>query len=528
MKMQPLAYLAVRVVLGWLQLVQRADRAFVGDPLVLVAAGAVHCWAVVYSLFVAVHTRAMRYDGYHEGYVEHLPGSVAWTETLAMASLWVWLLAGFTTAAVRLLDEDAGNLPMGLEDAKGSPITKLIRSPMFHSLLGHAHSVSCVGLFLSILMLCFTMALMKGGITACELCLVIVSIGFAVPHALLAARRLSGAAERALEELLPPQAAEAAAAEAAAMGPQLCIVLALADAPGHAYLWQNCVYCLASIALLAAVAGSARYPPKTVGAALPPEVHESLVCLVLDAVAALAIVLSYPHLNTWLTWASALGVLGVAASCRMQAVREVYEDWLEPVLVVRSDTHKRMPSPQRQLLRKNSWVLGLLCAATTLWDITWHPVPQYSYPMVNQAILMLRWQSPTETKTSSQMLSIAASSLGLTERSFEVETTLPSHRLLLFKYTGREDPANQTTPMFLNWQATMLAPKGELAEIVDSSFPAALNVSMCAEMQEATTNDKDSASNSTKREAREAYVAACDYWKDRVVKSSMEILAGQS
>ena len=42
-------------------------------------------------------------------------------------------------------------------------ILRFIRSPFLHSALGHAHSVSCVGLFVSIILLCGTMATMKGG-----------------------------------------------------------------------------------------------------------------------------------------------------------------------------------------------------------------------------------------------------------------------------------------------------------------------------------------------------------------------------
>ena len=104
--------------------------------VVEVAAGAAHCWAVgalsfqhptvfreagaieidvsprfqvVYALFIAIHTRAMRFEGtfwgkmwvlcfwiwvkdffkiwhqgYHEGYTEHLPFWVSWTENLAV------------------------------------------------------------------------------------------------------------------------------------------------------------------------------------------------------------------------------------------------------------------------------------------------------------------------------------------------------------------------------------------------------------------------------------------------------------
>lgn len=53
------------------------------------------------------------FSGYHQGSSEQLPQSVALTETLAVSSLWVWLIAGFTTAAVRMLDEDADGLPLG-------------------------------------------------------------------------------------------------------------------------------------------------------------------------------------------------------------------------------------------------------------------------------------------------------------------------------------------------------------------------------------------------------------------------------
>lgn len=53
------------------------------------------------------------FSGYHQGNNEVLPQSVALAETLAVSSLWVWLIAGFTTAAVRMLDEDADGLPIG-------------------------------------------------------------------------------------------------------------------------------------------------------------------------------------------------------------------------------------------------------------------------------------------------------------------------------------------------------------------------------------------------------------------------------
>eukprot|EP00929_Paragymnodinium_shiwhaense_P039772 TRINITY_DN20850_c0_g1_i1.p1 TRINITY_DN20850_c0_g1~~TRINITY_DN20850_c0_g1_i1.p1 ORF type:complete len:606 (+),score=186.03 TRINITY_DN20850_c0_g1_i1:61-1878(+) len=152
--MQPLAYFAVRALLGWLQFVERDDRAFRSNTLLVLATGAAHCWAVVYALFIAIHTRAMRYEGYHEGYVEHLPFWVSWTETLSVASMALWWGAGFTTAAIRIADDDSP-----LETNVGVFI-QIVRSKKLQAALELAHTVSCVGLFVSILLLCVAMALM--------------------------------------------------------------------------------------------------------------------------------------------------------------------------------------------------------------------------------------------------------------------------------------------------------------------------------------------------------------------------------
>lgn len=264
--------------------------------------------------------------------------------------------------------------------------------------------------------------------------------------------------------------------------------------------------------------------------ALPPELHETFVCLGLDAAAAISIVLSYPHLNTWLLWVCFLALVGLAACARVPEVREVYQDWLDPVFVVRSDAHKRIPDPQRQLLRRGAWVLGLVCATTALWDINWHPVPQTGYasplasPLASQiqlpGLLMLRWQPAfTGGQAPERILSAAATTLGLDASSLQVEKTFPEHRLLLFRYTGPAESGTEA-PVQVHWQAAMLAPKGDLADIADSSFPAALNTTMCSTVREASGAGDSEGGLVGKGEARAAYVAACDYWKDRMVWGS--------
>lgn len=543
--MQPLAYFAVRSLLGWLQYVERADRAFISNALLLVATGAAHCWAVVYALFIAIHTRAMRYDGYHEGYTEHLPFWVSWTETLAVGSMGIWWAAGFTTAAIRIIDDDAGGLPSEARDLKPNVIVQLLRSPRLHDALAAAHTVSCVGLFASIVPLCLAMALMKGAVTACELCLGFVSVGFALPHAAVACRRLSwpGATGAAAA---PAPAAEAAAREAAALGPQLCVVLALADSPGHAYLWQNFVYLISAVAFVAAVAACGRSPPKVGDAALPPETGEFLTCVTLDAAAAVSLVICFPHLNTWHLWALTALLVALFVAVWFEGWRDLFIDFLDPLFVIRSDTVKVLPGQQRQRMRQAAWVATLACAVVALWDIMLHPVQEGLFePPANfdgidtglpdlfdqNALLLFRWRpAPAEVPSEERLLSVAAESLQIEKDQLATQALFAKHRLLLFKFTGSTTGGSKM-PIHMHWKTLMLSPKGSLGEIAESDFPGALNVTTCLQAQAQAKYAKDKASAAAdgasttpevhahvlkivgpSPEAQAAYMAGCDWW----------------
>jgi len=515
--MQPLIYLGVRTLLSWLQFRERADRAFVRSSLLTVAAGALHCWAVVYALFVAVHTRAMRYEGYHEGYTEHLPSSVAWSETLTEASLWIWLIAGFTQAAVRILDEDAD---IDLSGQTAGPLTKLMRSPALHSGLAMVHSVSCAGLFVGILVLSGTMAAMKGGITAGELCLVVVAIAFAAPHVIVAIRRMSPEIESIMDSMIAPHYIECAAAEAASVSPQLCVVLALADAPGHAYLWQNLLYFLASIAVVAAIVISGYMPSQKGDTALPPEVHETFSCLVMNAAAAMCMVLSFPHMNTWFTWASVL-CYAVFVVAGFPLWRDFVMEWLEQVFVVRSDRDKRIPAPMRQRLRIQAWILCMLASATALWDIKFHPTETIMpTPMSKEGLLMFRYQMDAN-ETAPEMLAIAAIALDVHVEELKIEEYSQWHRLFIFKHLVPKDASD--TPLFLRWVQVMTPPQGKLQHLVDQSFPATLNAAMCSSVRSAHEEIHEKKLkdmiNVLKADAREAYLAACDWWDRRLIGS---------
>lgn len=559
--MQPLAYFAVRSLLGWLQFVERAQYAFRAETLLLVATGAAHCWAVVYALFIAIHTRAMRYDGYHEGYTEHLPFWVSWTESLAVASMGVWWAAGFSMAAIRIIDDDAEGLPTDASDVQVSWWIKLMRAPRLHDGLALAHTLSCIGLFLSIILLCIAMGLMKGSVTACELCLCFVAVGFAIPHAVVAGRRLDFKNEKKKEDAVahPSEAAEAAAKEAAALGPQLCVILALADSPGHAYLWQNFIYFVSAIAFVAAIAACGRSPPKVGDAALPPETGEFLACLLLDLAASVALVVCFPHLNTWHLWILSALLVAMFVAIWFEGWRELFIDLLHPLFVVRSDTDKALPGKQRETLRRGAWVCTAACAAVAIWDIMMHPVQEglFENPddlhdldgladLWDQNTMMLfRWK-PGEGRGEAGLLWAAAEALEVEPLKLKKQAYFEEHRLMLFKIDAPQPRGGNEQPVHARWKNSVRNPKGELQKILDSDFPGVLNVTLCLHAHasteiarhkdekkkegEAASAEGEEATTTTSTEAllpadfvqivgpsanaHAAYLAGCNWWTE--------------
>ncbi|CAK0831778.1 unnamed protein product [Prorocentrum cordatum] len=70
--MQPLGYLAARLLLSCFQAFERHERAFVGSEPLLLAAGVGHCWAVAYSLILSLAMQASRLAGGRD-YMDKLP-----------------------------------------------------------------------------------------------------------------------------------------------------------------------------------------------------------------------------------------------------------------------------------------------------------------------------------------------------------------------------------------------------------------------------------------------------------------------
>lgn len=561
-----MAYFAVRLLLGWLQHIERADRAFVNNGFLIVASGAAHAWAVVYALFIAIHTRAMRYDGYHEGYTEHLPFWISWTETLAVASMGVWWAAGFTTAAIRIIDDDSRGLPTEMKDINAGICLQAMRSPKLRDALAVAHTVSSVGLFMSILLLCVAMALMKGIVTTCELCLCLVSSGFALPHAVVACRHLKRADKK--PDNKAAASAEAAAQETAALGPQLCVVLALADSPGHAYWWQNFTYHVSAGSFIAAVVACFQSPPKAGGAALPPEPLELLACTFLQVAASAALLMCFPHFHTWYLYALLAMLATLLAALRSEGWRDLLVDLLEPLFAVRSGADKLLPGPRREGLRCASRATAAACALVALWDIALRPVARGGEEQPTGpgllgasdlwdpgALLLLRWPGTAEFEgegpSEQQVLAAAAEALGVAPGALVARARLPQHRLLLFAAAGGGTAAGAS--LHSRWAAAAPAALralgteagGEARAGATQPFPATLNATLClhahasAELarqhaeeaaqiaggawdgEAAMGNEPTMPSDFLRAvgpspDAHSAYMAACDWWTEKL------------
>lgn len=522
--MLPIMYLLVRVCVGWLQFRERSTRAFVHNSMLLTAAGVGHCCAIVSALFMAVHNRAMREHGYHDGYAERLPPSVAWAETLAFACLWVWLLAGISTAVARAVDVDSEDL----SKAQTGLVRKILASPALRSGFSLAQSVSCAGLFVDIVALCITMVRMEGSITACESCVAVIALGFASPHAAVAIGRLSPVLAKALAGALPPAAVEATAAEAAAWGPQLCIILAIADDPGHASLWQNIVYVGSSLAFVVAAAACGMSPPKASGSAQPPEGTETFTCLFLDAVAVVALAMFYPDWNTWSVWATIL-LVSVACIAGYPLWRDEAVEWIEPVFVLRSNDRDRVQSAQRQHARMLGWTASVACAVIALGGIATMPRPEPTPPVILSSEMLLKYLPSASTKQPEEMLATVAEVLHVNASVLELETTIPEHRLVLFK--GKDDSPLARRLLLRSWASAVHHPesKSKLAAIVDTTFPAALSMALCTKLGEhegklleklSDPDESDKEGHLDNKEAISAYVAACEWWVAHLMEAS--------
>jgi len=246
-------------------------------------------------------------------------------------------------------------------------------------------------------------------------------------------------------------------------------------------------------------------------------------------------------------------LLGLFAATWFEGWRELMIDLLDPLFVVRSDADKALPGKQRETLRRCSWACCLVCGAVAMWDIMLHPVEEGLFELPSDMLhglddglselwdpntmLLFRWK-PGEGRDETALLFAAAETLGTEPLSLKKQALFEEQRLLLFKHEAGKDRST-TPPIHTKWKTSVASPQGELAKIVDSSFPAVLNVTLCLHVHAHTEVAKVQARKSGEEaeepketpspyplpaefleivgpsaDAREAYFAGCKWWTD--------------
>lgn len=383
--MQPVIYLLVRVVLTWVQYLERDSRAFAHGTQLALVAGAAHCWAVVYALFVAVLARVARHNYVgHTTYDELLPWWVQMTERVAALAMVIWWIAGCLWLLVSMVEDDAKVLPMDVGDIGIPAVLRYARSPATRMFLAGAQAVSCTGLFLSVVLLCFALLVLIGTPTVFEVGLIFVASSFAIPLAVMAVQRLLG-----FDDSSSGRSALAAAAESASFGPQFCVILALMDIREHSHAWTMHLFPVAAAAFVGVIVACAYNPPRREGLVVPPETSELALSALLDVIAVAALTLCFSLQSGWVVLTLALMlvvVIVVCASFTVPVVREASLELLDPIMPLRTDSSKARATlgPWRDRSRFGMRAMVLLSAVVAFWDVAVYasqhqPPPDY-YP----------------------------------------------------------------------------------------------------------------------------------------------------
>lgn len=548
--MQPLAYLALRALASWFQWLERDSHAFLSNSKLILAVGVGHSWAVVYALFIAVLTRSLRHAPAGTHHLDYLPPWVMATERIAMCSMSVWWFGGSAACLIHLVEDDHFVLPFDQASAGHVPaLLRFVKAKPVRRALEVANLVSCAGLFVSVLLLCLALVFMEGTVTVCEACLLLIAFAFASPHAAVALHHLlvkqHGATETGVFH--------GVAAEAAAMGPQLCVVLAFSDVSGTAPMWHNVIHVICVLSFLAMLFACSQWPPKLGGASLPPSSHELIACVLMNAATAAAVVVNIPALNEWVLWLLLLVIAGLGVAVSFRELRDPVVELMEPVMPIMSCEKKLRPAPLREFTRACFRVLALASAGCALWDTTksreardvkewsapepdnWEDRPRY----LSTDPLMLRFLSrelplgdgevgdddDEESRLMASARHVVSGILNKPSSEIDIESSWPDLNMVVFTVFYMEE--ENAVSLDQRWEESLRAGLFPYANVTDVSFPARLDDALCDDLlgdelpgdeevsEELVSKSKTLLIEISSTVAQTTYLKACKRWNDR-------------
>ena len=144
------------------------------------------------------------------------------------------------------------------KDGVGCPkVMAMLRSPLVRKALLGVQMASVAALFVCVLLLLAAMVSMSGALTSKEAYLMAAASAFMLSHANVALRWTLGGEQAG---------ALAAAWEAAALGPQLCMIFAAANVSRGESRWQGTIQAASAAAFLAGILAAAWQPSPRVDA----------------------------------------------------------------------------------------------------------------------------------------------------------------------------------------------------------------------------------------------------------------------
>lgn len=508
--MQPLVYLSARLVLSYLQLLERHDRAFITSSAATLATGGGHCWAIVYSLMIAVLMQVVRVKGVHDP--EAVPWLVSGAERLSSTCMLVWTLAGTCAAYIRIVqvDEHMQGLPVygGPDGCPCPELLKVLQSRNLRTAISLIYRLSGVVLFCSVLLLgaCVLLAVSPA---PCDVCLATVAVAFALPHVAVALRRpfLDAARGGTAKRHGDPLGASllAASTEAAAVAPQLCVILATADIYGQKSYRQHALYVVTTAGFLLNLGVSAWLPSHGEGMAVAPPAYALAVGMVLNAAASGMLVAVFPVLRDWLFWVLVFFSLAGVAALSFRDIREPCVEMMEPIMPFQSAPDKIVASGLREASRAASRLLALLSAISALTNaLPDRPDPyrpqnfvasqhtSYDYTEMDYGWdmpwLLLRWRSQTDDPgaqpDAEHLLDAAARAMGFHRQDVTMELFEESHRVLCFRFAA-PIAVNESAGRQQRWHDALAGSRGgsgdlaHLVQLADFHFPAQLNATVC-------------------------------------------------
>jgi len=306
----------------------------------------------------------------HGDFADSVPSWIVFTEKFSSVMMLIWCLAGTAICYIRIIqvDEHAQGLPVDRRDSGWPEWLRKVYAPSVKTVLQAVHMFSGAGLFCSVLLLCVAMFGTGGRVTTCDVCLVITACVFALPHAAVAAQLILSSS--ASKSSMPLGVVELSmAAEAAILGPQLCVLWATADIYGRSALHQRGLYVLTTLAYAATVGACAWAPPRGSGDAQPPALAALGASVAASCASTVTLVVSFPNLRDWLFWLVIGLVMVVCIAMSFWDFREPFLEIMEPVMPLQTGNDKRLRRPWRDRLGNVLQVLVFASSASGVWNV---------------------------------------------------------------------------------------------------------------------------------------------------------------